>query len=337
MENIFYSINNILSYNALFNFIIGERGVGKSYSAKKFIVSHFLKKHKQTVYVRRYKSEIKEAMGKSGESKFFKQILKEFPDNKLSNNANNFYVDGKIAGYAIPLSTSNILKSASFDDVDTIIFDEFIIDKGNYHYLQNEVTQFLDLVETISRLRDVRVIFLGNAISITNPYFTYFDLNLPYGSEVKTFKDGLILVNYIKNENYREVKKSTRFGKLINDTQYGRYAIDNQMLRDSKSFIAKKPGTAKFYFILLVEGKNYGVWIDYNTQFMYVSDDIDPNCPVKFSINPDDHDYNTILIRTRSNPYFKNIIEHYRAACLCFENQKVKNNIMNILSRYLTY
>ena len=336
-SNIYYSINDILSYNALFNFIIGERGVGKSYSAKKFIVSHFLKKHKQTIYVRRYKSEIKEAMGKNGESKFFKQIQKEFPDTKLSNNASNFYINGEIAGYAIPLSTSNILKSATFEDVDTIIFDEFIIDKGNYHYLQNEVIQFLDLVETISRLRDVRVIFLGNSISITNPYFTYFDLTLPYGSTVKTFKDGLILVNYIKNEKYRDIKKKTRFGQLIKDTSYGKYAIDNEMLRDSKSFIAKKTGNAKFYFILFINGNNYGVWLDYSTQFMYISNDIDPNCPIKFSINPDDHDYDTMLIRVRSNPYFKNIIEYYRAARLCFENQKVKNTIMNIMSKYLTY
>ncbi|MBQ1551701.1 MAG: phage DNA encapsidation protein [Bacilli bacterium] len=336
-SNIYYSINDVLSYNALFNFIIGERGVGKTYSAKKYVTSHYLKKHKEFVYLRRYKSEIKKAMGKTGENKFFEQILNEFPEHKLTNNSDTMYIDDKIAGYAIPLSVANILKSASFENVDTIIFDEFIIDKGNYHYLQNEIEQLLDIVETISRLRDVRVIFLGNAISITNPYFTYFDLTLPYGSTVKTFKDGLILVNYIKNEKYRDIKKKTRFGQLIKDTSYGKYAIDNEMLRDSKSFIAKKTGNAKFYFILFINGNNYGVWLDYSTQFMYISNDIDPNCPIKFSINPDDHDYDTMLIRVRSNPYFKNIIDYYRAARLCFENQKVKNTIMNIMSKYLTY
>lgn len=336
-SNIYYSINDILSYNALLNFIIGERGVGKSYSAKKYVTNHFIKKHKQFVYIRRYKSEIKKAMGKNGENKFFEQIINEFPNNKLTNNTDTMFIDGKVAGYAIPLSVANILKSASYEGVDTIIFDEFIIDKGNYHYLQNEIEQMLDIIETIGRLRDIRVIFLGNAISITNPYFAYFDLSLPYNSNIKTFKDGLILVNYIKNEKYREVKKNTRFGKLIKDTSYGKYAIDNEMLRDSKSFIAKKTGTSKFYFVLIVEGNTFGVWIDYNNQFMYISQDIDPNCPMKFSVNPDDHDYDTMLIRVRSNPYFKNIIEHYRLGLLCFENQKIKNIIMNCMSKYLTY
>lgn len=338
MDNsIYYSIDNVLSYNALLNFIIGERGVGKSYSAKKYVTNHFIKKHKQFVYIRRYKSEIKKAMGKNGENKFFEQILKEFPDYKLTNNCDTMFVNGKVAGYAIPLSVANILKSASFENVDTIIFDEFIIDKGNYHYLQNEIEQMLDIIETIARLRDIRVLFLGNAISITNPYFTYFDLSLPYNSDIKTFKDGLILVNYIKNEEYRTIKKETRFGKLIEGTSYGKYAIDNEFLRDSKAFIKKKDSNCRFYFILYIDSKNFGIWLDYKNGLMYVSYDYDPNCPVKFSINTNDHDESTMLIRTRTSPYFKNIIEHYRLARLCFENQQIKNTIMNCMYKYLTY
>ena len=181
------------------------------------------------------------------------------------------------------------LKSSTYDNVDTIIFDEFLIDKGNYHYLQNEVIQLLDVIETVARLRDIRVLFLGNAISITNPYFTFFNLSLPYNSDIKTFKDGVIVVNYIKNLKYREVKKSTRFGQLIDGTEYGKYAIDNEFLRDSKSFIKKKTKNCKFYFILVINGKHYGVWCDYKDGLMFISNDYDPNCPVIFSINPDDH------------------------------------------------
>lgn len=49
----------------------------------------------------------------------------------------------------MPLSIANILKSSSYENVDTILFDEFIIDKGTYHYLQDEVTAMLELIETI--------------------------------------------------------------------------------------------------------------------------------------------------------------------------------------------
>ena len=240
------------------------------------------------------------------------------------------------------MSIANILKSTSFENVDTIIFDEFLLDKGNYHYLANEVTQLLDVIETIASLRDIRVIFLGNAISITNPYFTYFNLSLPYNSEVNIAKrdtngNPLIIVYYAKNQVYREVKKASRFGQLIAGTDYGNYAIDNQFLRDSKAFVRKKSKGCKFYFILVLNGRRYGIWIDYKEGFMYVSQDYDPNCPIMFSINPDDHNENTLLIRCRTSPFFQSIIEHYRIARLCFENQSIKNNVMNSITKFITY
>lgn len=349
-DKIYYDYQRVLSYNALMTYIIGERGVGKSYGAKEFVADRFINKGKQFVYLRRYKTELKEAMMKKGHPIFFEQIVynedgtknKKYENHKLTNKNDTMYIDDKLCGFAMPLSIANILKSSTYNNVDTIIFDEFIIDKGCYHYLQNEVEQLLDVIETVGRLRDIRIIFLGNAISITNPYFTYFNLSLPYNSDIVVSKkdnkgNPLIIVNYIKNLKYREVKKQSRFGQLIDGTEYGKYAIDNEFLRDSKSFIHKKSKTSKFYFILVINGKHYGVWCDYKDGLMFISNDYDPNCPVIFSINPDDHNENTLLIRCRTSPFFKSIIEHYRLARLCFENQQIKNNVMQYLVKHLTY
>ena len=322
-ENIFMNFQKILSYNALLSFILAERGVGKSFGSKLYVAKRFLKTGKQFVYIRRYKTELKEAMMKKGNPIFFDQIKKDpaVKDHKLTNTNDTMSIDGKVCGYAIPLSIANILKSATYEGVDTIIFDEFIIDKGHYHYLQNEVIQMLDVIETISRLRDIRVLFLANSISITNPYFTFFNLTLPYNSEYKTFKDGLILVYYGKNLKYREVKKATRFGKLIDGTEYGKYAIDNEFLRDSKSFIKKKTKNCKFYFILVIQNKKFGIWCDYKEGYMFISNDYET----------------TLLIRCRTSPFFKSIIEHYRLARLCFESQQIKNVVMNEIVKFITY
>ena len=247
MENIFIDLNKILSYGSLLNIIIAERGVGKTFGAKKYIIKHFKSKGKQSVYVRRYNRELQESLLKKGCPIFFDQIKNEFPNDKLSNNSEVFYCNDEICGFAVPLSTSNILKSVSFENVDTIIFDEFIIDNtGVYHYIKNEVTLFMELLETIIRLKpNIKVLLLGNAISITNPYFLELNLSLPYNSEYKIFKrddkgQPLILVYYGKNLKYREEKKKSRFGQLIENTAYGKYAIDNEFLRDSKAFIRKK-------------------------------------------------------------------------------------------------
>lgn len=338
--NIFYDFNKILSYNAFLNIIIGERGVGKTYGSKKYVINRFLKKNKQFVYIRRYETDLIESVGTTEDNKFFEQVKNEFPNHtfeiRKSKKVRKLIIDKKVCGYAIPLSSADSLKSSTYENVDTIIYDEFMLKEGSsQHYLRNEPELILDIIETVARLRDIKIFLLGNAISSTAPIMSYFNLSLPYNSDVKLFKDGLILVNYIKNEPYREFKKQTNFGKLIEGTRYSKYAIDNEFITDSKSFIRKK-SESKFYFIFILNNKEYGVWRD-KEDFMYISDDIDPNCPLKFALNIEDHDESTIFLKIRNNPYFLNIVAHYRLAKLCFESQSIKNYVMESLSRYINY
>lgn len=339
-KKIFYDYDKVFSYNALLNLIIGERGVGKTYGIKVKLIKRFLKHHKKFAYIRRYESDLDASVGSSINEKFFEQVAKEFPDSefKISKHkkVRNLYIDGQVCGYALPLSSADSLKSSSYEDVDIIVYDEFMLKEGSsQHYLRNEPEIILDLIETIGRLRDIKIFCLGNAISSTCPLMSYFDLTLPYGNDIKLFKDGLILVQYIHNEEYRKVKKESRFGKLIDGTRYGEYAIDNKFLTESKWFIKKKNKDCKFYFIIYLSGRTFGVWNDYKTYDMYISNDIDPNCPIKFSINNDDHTDSTILIKARINPYFKTIVEHYRIGKLNFESQQIKNIFMNELLRYV--
>lgn len=209
----FYDIHNILSYNALLNFLIGERGVGKTYSVSKFSIHDFLKNKNEFSYIRRYKPELRQSV-----PQFFEAIKanNEFPDCSFFSKSNKFYCNNQICGHAMTLSTAQDLKSSNFNKVKNIIFDEFIIEEGQRkYYLQNEVEVFLNLIETIARLRDVRIFLLGNAVTSTNPYFLYFDLTLPYNSDIKTFKNGTILLQYMQNLEYREVKSKSRFGQLV--------------------------------------------------------------------------------------------------------------------------
>ena len=341
-KSIFYNPERIISFNALLNIVIGERGVGKTYGFKKFIVNRFLNKHKQFAYIRRYDTDLEASVGNTNDNKFFEQIRNEFPNSTFkitrSKKVRKLYIDEKLCGYALPLSAADSLKSSSYENVDTIIYDEFMLKEGSsQHYLRNEPEIILDLIETIGRLRDIRIYCLGNAISSTCPLMAYFDLTLPYNTDIKTFKDGTIAVEYIKNEKYREVKKASRFGKLIDGTKYGKYAIDNEFLTDSKAFIRKKDKNAKFYFILYVNGRQYGIWRDFTNGYIYVSNDIDPNCPIKFAIHEEDHNESTVFAQVRSNFWFKQIINHYRLAHLCFENQAIKNLFMQELNKYLNY
>lgn len=331
----YFDVVPLLSYNALLYFIVGERGVGKTYSCKKFCISDYLKKGNQFVYLRRYETELKESC-----DGFFDGLLKnhEFDGHEFKvvrrKKTTVFMCDDEIMGFGMTLSTASQLKSKEFPNVKNLIYDEFIIDKGVYHYLQNEVHSFLDICETLFRLRDFRAFLLGNAINRSNPFFNYFNIDTPYNSTIKTYEDGTILICCIKNEAYREYKKNTRFGKLISGTEYGRYAIDNQWLHENKYFVGKRPEKAKFYFTLRYQNNMYGIWCDPNTSKIYISNSYDPSCPIIFTLSPNDHTENTRLISIRRSDFFKNLVEHYRMGLLVFESQKIKTILLPIINQY---
>ena len=335
----FYSYEKLNSYNALLNFVIGERGVGKTFGAKLYSLKDFIRTGNQFVYLRRYKTELDTAC-----STFFNDLQEnnEFDDLELKVKPSKkgfitFYCDGEVCGYGVALSTANILKSTSFAKVKTIIFDEFIIDKGIYRYLNGEVEKFLDIIETIGRMRDIKVYLLGNAVSITNPYFSYFNITLPYGSDFKTFKNGLIVINYIKNLEYRKAKKASRFGQLIDGTNYGRYAIDNEWFRDNKDFVQKRPPKTHYFCSLTVNNKMYGVWRDIGEGTTYLSEAHDPKYPINFACTINDHTPNTIFINLRQNMAFKMMVQNYSDGLLFFENQKVKNVFLPIINKCIAY
>lgn len=329
-KDIFFDLNKILSYNAMLNFISGERGCGKTYSCAKFVINQFLKKNEEFAYIRRYKTDLSTSV-----PTFFEAINKnnEFPDHTLTAHSNTFFCDKTVCGHAMKLSTAQDLKSSNFSNVKTIIFDEYGIEEGQKkYYLKNEVFTFLNLVETIARLRDIRVFLLSNAVSRTNPYFLYFDLDVPYNSDIKLYKDGLILVNHTKNLKYRETKKATKFGRLVNNTSYSDYAIDNKFLNDSSTFIMKKQGSAKFSFAFIAHNQTFGVWFDNKLDLMFVSNDFIQNTPFLFSTSLDNHSTNTIFLQAKKKyKVWRMFIEYFNLGKLRFENVKIKNLCDNLI------
>ena len=331
MDNIWYSYNKVLSYHAMMNYIIGERGCGKSYGLKKYLLNRFKKKGRQFIYLRRYDTELKKSLK---DNEFFKDVENDpmFTEDEFNVRGDKFYMNGKVCGYAIPLSKASIYKSVPFPNVDIIMYDEFLIDNATYHYLPDEPEKLLDFIETVGRLRDIQVFCLGNNISLVNPYFDYFNISLPYNTDIKTFKNGLILINYIKNEAYRKVKKESKFGTLIDGTKYGEYAIDNQSLKDNNNFIKKKNPKSKFFFNIIINNHTYGVWMDYNSNEMYISKMYNANHPVTITFNYSDHSENTIMLKSKS-VFFQNLVKHYMNANLYFDNLQIKSDITTLIHR----
>lgn len=324
-QSMFWDINKSLSYNCLFNFIVGNRGGGKTYGAKKYCIDRFLKYEEEFVYLRRYKEEIKNIKN------FFDDIEGVYPDHKFKVRGRDILIDDCVAGHVVTLSTAKISKSVSYSNVSTIVFDEFILDKGYYHYLPDEVTYFLDLYETIARMRDnVKVFFLSNALTITNPYFLYFNIKIPYNKTIS--HKGDILIEMVQNRAYIDAKKNTRFGKMIEGTAYGNYAINNEFFRDDKTFVEKKTGDCKYYFGFKYMSTKYGVWLAIDEGKIYVSNDYEPKFPIMYALTKADHNANTLLIdsikRTRPFNFF---LKNFQMGNVYFESVNIKNVCYEVL------
>lgn len=342
-NSMYWNIRRTLTYsNIIFYLILGNRGGGKTYGFKEWAIDDFIKNGYQFGYIRRYKDDLKEPM-----IQYFKDIEEKYPDYEFKTDSKYFYIrlktedpkvkwtDKDIAGYGFTLSTANNKKSISYPKINKLCFDEFLLDKGNQRYLANEVVALLNLYETIARPGTghvtVKCFLLANALSITNPYFLYWDLKMPTKKDknnkwIWKHPNRPILVEDVRNELFIDKKKNTDFGRLIEGTTYSEYSIENKFLLDNDTFVEKKSSKARYYFTFIYLEHTLGVWADFNEGKMYVSKDIDPSYPLVYSITMKDHKPNTMFLKNKNRSgHFKMFIEMYQLGNVRFESINIKN------------
>ena len=325
----YWNYNRTMSYNAYLNFIVGVRGPGKTYGPQKWSIGHFKKTGERFVWVRRYKDELAAAAGS-----FFDKVKKEFPNDEFSVKPRKkefeFYCNKELIGKAVNLSTSRQKKSNVFENYTSIFFDEFLIDKGVYHYLPNEVEIFLDLIDTVFREReDVRVFCMANTISVVNPYFNLWHIVPP--NDTGIICKGDILIERVAPADFVAEKEKSRFGRLISGTDYGEFNLHGAFSQDSPDFVEKKSGRCTYLYTLQYSGKSLGVWANFQTGKMFVSRQTDPQCLLSFTLTLDDMRPNTLLLSTMDkNYYLKKFMYNFRCGNVYSEDQEIKNMVMEI-------
>ena len=182
-----YSLENILKYDAQYYIIFGERSNGKSFAVNKYIINKYFEEGKQFAFVKRYEEDIK--------SKYMSEVfpleLREYVEEKY-NKKIKFYrgqwlaydsdTEGKLSecevmGYAFSLSAVNRTKATTYPLIETILFEEFM--SIDCSYLPDEVNLLLNLVSTIARHRHtVKIFMLANSISKYSPYSSALGIRL---------------------------------------------------------------------------------------------------------------------------------------------------------------
>ena len=185
-KQIHYNIDNILKEDANFNLIYGEKSNGKSYQVKhKIGVLHYIETGNRFILLRRWREDISNL--------WIEQYFADVDVEKITNNKYNCITQyrkvlyfsiydketGKTKrvekiGYVMSLSTEQHMSSASFLDVDMIIFEEFM-ERGTY--IPHEPDRLMILYSTIDRKRGTTKLFMvGNSISRVCPYINDWGL-----------------------------------------------------------------------------------------------------------------------------------------------------------------
>ena len=191
----FYELRNILSKNADYNIIFGERSNGKTYAALAYGIERFIKHGEQMAYIRRWREDLR---GKRAESLFANHVanglISRLTDGKFNEvfyMSNKWFLsfydsekgkrfpDTTPFCYGFCLSEQEHEKSSSYPNVTTVVFDEFLTRR---YYLPDEFMLYMNLLSTIIRQRDnVKVFMLGNTVNKFCPYFTEMGLKqVPY-------------------------------------------------------------------------------------------------------------------------------------------------------------
>ena len=289
----FYNFNKLWSYQAYYNFVLGPRGTGKTYGAKVKAVKNAISKGEQFIYMRRYKEELR-----LGRDSFFSDIRREFPryDFQVQGNLAQMSPasqrdvknrEWKTIGYFVALSTAGNQKSVSYPDVTLLIYDDFIIQKGAVRYLPNEARMFNEFYSTVDRYRgQVKALFLANAVSIMNPYFLEYDIDVVPGKEFVRKYDGFICVHFDKSEAFATEVFKTPFGKFIQNTEYANYAVGNEFADNDLELIKKKTEDATYRFTIETDNGTFSVWVNHSARLWYVQQKR-PASEVMYTIVPE--------------------------------------------------
>lgn len=340
-SSVFYDFGKVLSRNAAWNFIAGGRGIGKTYGAKKRALKRGITLGKQFIYVRRYKEELNSAA-----QTFFADIQHEFPNvqfRRLGKHA-QYTKDidkeddkkkWRTIGFFVALSVSATLKSVSYPDVETIIYDEFIAEKGR-RYLPDEYDAFMNFYLTVDRYRDalkgemnVRVLFLANSVSVMNPYFLQLEIYPDQCGEWWSSSDGFAAAHFPDSDDFKNVAMGSRLGRFIEGTEYADYAVGNQFADAHDGLIETKTVKARYQYTLDTDKGAFSVWLDTYVGEYFLQQKR-PRKENVFVLKPDRMRDNTRLL-IKSDFRLKILRESFKRGMMLFDRPVTRNAFLETM------
>lgn len=245
---------------AVYKFIVGARGIGKTFGILKWMIDQYRDTGNKFVYLRR--TQVQVDMIKTPELNPFKALEDElgtdyaFILNGINKNVTgiyeqvydpekNLYVPtGAPIGYILALSTIANIRGIGGSDIVHIFYDEFI---GERHEkpIKSEGTAFLNALETIGRNRELKglpplpvtcasnSVNLGNALFVELKFITSIEKALKKGTEHIYLPDRDTSIYILKDNPISKKKAKTSLYRLAGtESDFSRMSLSNEFNRE---------------------------------------------------------------------------------------------------------
>lgn len=331
----FYNPTKILSYNRPYCISLGVRSIGKSTGFAIHVLQDFIKNKHQFVYMRRTLDELKSTAPSALNNAV--RIINNYYGKTVIESCtfekNTYYVNGEIAGYAVPLSLEQKYKSIDYSNVYWIIYDEFLPRNGKY--LGGKENPFFEVeclesfFQTCDRKVDeaysnrVRLICIGNNMTYYNPLILSLGADKYLTTDTKYLApkgEMYVIEQTLSVEATKDMKNSNVYKLATDKTR--RYAFEGGI--DNNAFIGKPGGKLETICNLVYKGETFGVFYS-QEGVVWVSKNKCPGNVKTIAITASDHSVNYMLIKNWHDSYETSILRQaYNSGCILFENGKCR-------------
>lgn len=318
--------------------ITGQRSTGKSTGVAIYLLLDWLNNHHGWIYTRRTKDETDLTCDTWFDNAA--DILNSFGyEVTVEYKGGEYYVNGELAGWCIPLSQQQKRKGDNLSLAWWIVYDEFIAFDGRYLGTKDdpikEYRALMSLFQTADRgigkafRNEVRIIALGNNDSYYNPLYMALEVDKYIKTDTHFLapRDEEWVVQQLREEdasNAKDYKNSV--GYKLADKRTKEYAYENLNKESTatKNFIKKCNDPMTPLCNIIYEGYQMSILDNARKGFLYVKPGWS-NTPYEFALTTDDHKPNYVLsLRTGNEgpiPVFRRM---YEIGQVRFENQKCK-------------
>lgn len=253
LENGYLDFDYFRQLPYTFIWVLGARGVGKTYGAFKYMDAH---PEDECIYMRRTNVQLEMATQDDLNplQALVQETGREYKSERLHKNMVAYLAsdDGETynkIGYGLALSTVANLRGFSRPGTKYLIYDEFCVENGKRTKIPDEGGAFFNAYETINRNREltggkpVKAICFSNAIDIANVYFRYMEIVYPVydvfrkGKSMWADSERGICVISIKDSPISLQKSQTALYKAIRGGRMERENINNEFVFQSFSRI----------------------------------------------------------------------------------------------------